>query len=117
MFRHCTKYGAKCATLVQLMHNFVQRSRVEIFAMNAPDPPYWTQTHVLGLFGPIHYCTNFGAKWPELVRLMHEFVQQNRVGMFCDVRTRSSPLVPEQMFWGVSDRFVTAQTSEQYVPH
>ena len=34
-----TKLGAKRAELVQ---KFVQRSRIELFTMNAPDPPHWT---------------------------------------------------------------------------
>jgi hypothetical protein len=39
--------------------------------MNAPGPHYWTQTHVLGRFGPFHYYNNFDAKRAELVRLVH----------------------------------------------
>ena len=34
-----TKLGAKRAEVVQ---KFVPRSRVELFATNAPDPPHWT---------------------------------------------------------------------------
>ena len=34
-----TKLGAKRAELVQ---KFVPRSRVDLFAMNVPDPPHWT---------------------------------------------------------------------------
>jgi hypothetical protein len=67
-------FSAKWAELVPLMHKFVQRSRVEIlrnqhneltldiFTTNAPDPPHWTQTHVLVCLEPFSYCMNFGAK-------------------------------------------------------
>ena len=38
-FCNCMKLGAKRAEVVQ---KFVPRSRAEIFAMNAPNPPHWT---------------------------------------------------------------------------
>jgi hypothetical protein len=60
---------------------------------------------------------NFGAKWAELVPLMHKLMQRSRIGMFCDEHTRSSPLVPEEMFCGILDHFVAAQSLEQYVLH
>ena len=39
LFGSLTKLGGKQAELVQ---KFVPRSRVELFATNAPDPPHWT---------------------------------------------------------------------------
>jgi hypothetical protein len=71
LFCYYTNFGAKRAELVQLTHKFVQRSRSEFFATNAPDLPYWTQTHVLWRFKTFRYCCNFGAKWNELVQLVH----------------------------------------------
>ena len=39
-----------------------------------------------------------GAKWAELVQ---KFVLRSRVGIFCNERTRSTPLDPKLMFWYV----------------
>jgi len=50
----------------------------------------------LGLFGCL---TKLGAKRAELVQL---FVPRNRVGIFRNKHTRSTPLYPKLMFWGVS---------------
>jgi hypothetical protein len=57
--------------------------------------PIGPQSHVLGRFEPFHYCTNLGAKGAELEHLMHKFVQRSRVGIFCNKRTRSTPLDPQ----------------------
>jgi hypothetical protein len=59
--------------------------------------PIGPQTHILGHLGPFHYCTNFRAKWVELVLLMHKFMQQSRVGIFCNGRTRSTTFDPKLM--------------------
>jgi hypothetical protein len=40
---------------------------------------------------------------------MHKFMQQSRIEIFRNERTRSTPLDPKLMFWGVSHHFVTAQ--------
>jgi hypothetical protein len=40
---------------------------------------------------------SFGAKWAELVPLMHKFVQRSRIEIFGNKRTRSTPLVPKLM--------------------
>ena len=76
----------------------------EFFATNAPDPPHWTLN--LGAFhtiwvhsGPFCGLTKHSAKWAKLVE---KFVQQSRVGIFRNERTRSSPLDPKLMFWCVS---------------
>jgi hypothetical protein len=71
------------------------------------------KTHVLGCFRPFRYCTKVDAKLAELVPLSHKFAKQSRVGFFRNERTRSTPLDPKLMFWGVSDRFVTARKSTQ----
>jgi hypothetical protein len=47
--------------------NFSQRTH--------PIHPIGPQTHILGYFGTLHYCMNFGAKRAELVQLVHKFVQ------------------------------------------
>jgi hypothetical protein len=79
--------------------------------------PIWTQTHVLGHFGPFRYCQNFGTKRAELERSMHSFVQQSRVGIFRNERTQSTPLDPKLIFCGVLDHFVTAWNFVQNVPN
>jgi hypothetical protein len=100
--------------------------------MNAPDPLNWTQnscfrafrtvslllefrckTHVLGHVGSFRYCTKVDAKLVELVSLTRKFAKQSRVRIFRNERTRSTLLDPKLMFWGVSDRFVTARKSIQ----
>ena len=49
-----------------------------------------------GLFGCL---TKLGAKRDELVQ---KFMPRSRVGIFCNERTRSTPLDPKLMFWCVS---------------
>jgi hypothetical protein len=71
----------------------------------------------LGCFGPFCYRTNFGAKRVELGQLMPKFVNRSRVEIFLNKRTRSTPLDPKLMFWGVSDYFVTVRTSVQNGPN
>jgi hypothetical protein len=71
----------------------------------------------LGRFGQFHYCTKVNAKLAELVPLTHKFAKESRVGIFSKERTRSTPLGPELMFWGVSNRLVTAQKSMQNLPN
>jgi hypothetical protein len=51
------------------------------------------------------------------VTLSHKFARQSRVGNFCNGRTRSTPLDPKLMYWGISDRFVTARKSLQNWPN
>jgi hypothetical protein len=62
----------------------------------------------LARFGPFRYCTKVDAKLADLVPLSHKFAKQRRVGIFRNERTRSTPFDPKLMFWGISDRFVTA---------
>jgi hypothetical protein len=71
------------------------------------------KTHVLGHFGPFRYGMKVDAKLAELVPLSHTFAKQSHVGIFRNERTRSTPLDPKLMFWGISDRFVTARKSLQ----
>jgi hypothetical protein len=75
------------------------------------------KTDILGYFGPFHHCTKIDAKLAELVPLTHKFAKQTRVTIFCNERSRSTPLDPKLMFWGVSDHFVTARNSTQNLPN
>jgi hypothetical protein len=72
----------------------------------------WPQTHVLVRFVMFICYMNFGAKQAELMQLMHKFMPQSRVGIFCNKRTRSTPLDP-LWFWGIWDCFVAAWTLVQ----
>jgi hypothetical protein len=53
---------------------------------------------------------NFGSKWAKLVQLVHKFVERSCFKVFHNKRTRSTPLDPQLTFWGVSSRFIIAQT-------
>ena len=90
-----TKLSAKRAELVQ---KFVPRSRVELFAMNAPDPPHWTLNWCFGTFrtiwvhlGPFGCLTKFGAKRGELVQ---KLVPRCCVGIFSQLMHPINPIVP-----------------------
>jgi hypothetical protein len=82
----------------------------EFLTTNAPDPLHWTQNSCFGPFRPFRYCTKVDAKLAELAPLTHKFAKHSRVGLFRNERTRSTPLDPKLMFWGLSDRFVTAES-------
>ena len=47
-FCYCMKLVAKLTELVQLIHKFVPRSHIVIFATNAPGPPHWTLNSCFG---------------------------------------------------------------------
>ena len=94
--------GAKRAELVQ---KFVPRSRFGIFRNEHtqstpldPKPTFWCVSYYLGHSGPFGCLTKLGAKQAELVQ---KFVPRSRVRIFRNERTRSTPLEPKQMFWGV----------------
>jgi hypothetical protein len=57
------------------------------------------------------------AKLAKQVPLSHKFAMQIRIGIFRNERTRSTPLDPKLMFWGVSDRFVPARKWMQNWPN
>jgi len=59
-FRYCTKLGAKCAKLVQLMQKFMPRCRVRIFRYERsrstqldPKLMFWCVSFHLGAFGTV----------------------------------------------------------------
>jgi hypothetical protein len=73
-----------------------------------PIHPIGPKTHVLGHLGPFRYCTKVDTKLAELAPLTPKFAKQTVVLIFRNDRTRSTPLDPKLMFWGISDRFLTA---------
>src|SRR6185312_13499483 len=112
LFRYCTKLDTKWAELMQLMQKFVPRSRIEFFAMNAPDPPHWTLNSCFGAsrsvwvhFGLFYYCTKLSAKRVKLVQLVQKFVPQSHIRIFHRECTRSTQLALNSCldaFWIVS---------------
>ena len=53
---------------------------------------------ILVHLGPFGCVTKLSAKW---AKLMQKFVPRSRVGIFCNERTRSTPLDSKLMFWCV----------------
>ena len=109
IFSYYTKLGAKRVELVQLMQKFVLWSRIRIFRNDRTQSTHWTLNSCLCAsrsvwvhFGLFRYCTKLGTKWAELVQLMHMFLPRSRIRIFCNERTRSTPLDPKLMFWCVS---------------
>ena len=104
-FRYSMKLEANRIELVQLIHKFVPRSHVVIFATNSPDPPHWTQNSCFGVFhsvwvhlGSFRNCMKLGAKRGELVQLMQKFVPRSHIWIFLNGHTLSTPLDPKVMF-------------------
>jgi len=65
---------------------------------------FWCVSVQLGQFGCL---TNVGGKRAELVQ---KFVPQSSIGIFCNERTRSTPLEPKLLFWCVLYHLVTFGT-------
>ena len=81
----------------------------DFFATNAPNPPHGTLNSCFGAFckilvhlWPFGWLTKLNAKLAELVQ---KFVPRSGVGIFCNERTRSTPLDPKLMFWCISYNF------------
>ena len=77
----------------------------EFFETNAPDPPHWTLTSCFGAFctiwvhlGQFGCVTTLSAKRAKLVQ---KFVPRNRVRIFRNECTRSTPLDSKLIFWCV----------------
>jgi len=64
-----------------------------------PKLTFWCVSYYLGAFRTFGCLTKLGAKRVELVQ---KFVPRSRVGIFHNEHTRSTPLYPKLMFWGVS---------------
>jgi hypothetical protein len=89
--------------------NFSQRKH--------PMPNIGPITQVLLRFALFHYCMKVGAKRGRTVQLMHKFVHRSRVRIFCNECTRSAPLDPKLIFWGVSDHSFNGWMSVQKRPN
>ena len=60
---------------------------------------FWRVSYYLGAFGTVWMPYETRCKTAELVQ---KFVPRSRVGIFCNERTRSTPLDPKLPFWCVS---------------
>jgi hypothetical protein len=76
-----------------------------------------TKTYIFGRVGLLLNCTKVDAELAELAPLTHKFAKQTVVLIFRNERNRSTPLDPKLMFWGVSDRSVTARKSMKKWPN
>ena len=85
---------------------FVPWSQVRIFCIEHTHPPHWTQNSCFIVFytifvqlAPYGCVTKLSAK---RANRMKKFVPRSRIGIFCNERTRSTPLDPNLMFVCVS---------------
>jgi hypothetical protein len=77
-FHYYTKVVAKLAGQVPLTHTFAKKkSRMKFFQRTHPIHSIGPKTHVLGHFGPFHYCTKVDTKHAEHVLLTHKFAKQS----------------------------------------
>jgi len=88
------------------VQKFVPRSRVGIFPNERTQSTpldsklmFWCVLYYMGAFGTMWLLTKLGAKRAEVVQ---KFVPRSRVGIFCNERTRSTPLNPKLTFSFVS---------------
>ena len=102
-FGWLTKLGAKRAELVQ---KFVPRSRVAIFrnqcTQSTPLEPklmFQCVSYNFGALGSVWLSYKTRCK---MVVTVQKFVPRSRVRIFCNERTRSTPLDPKKMFWCIS---------------
>ena len=112
LFGCLTNLGAKRAELVQ---KFVPRSRVGMFrnahTRTTPLDPklmFWCISYYFRAFGTVWLPYETRCKTGRTSSKVHE---TNRIGIFRNERTRSTPLDPKLMFWCVLyylGAFVTA---------
>jgi len=121
----------KWANLVQLMHEFVPQSLVRISRNRCsrstqldPKLMFSCVSFRLGAFGTFMLLHKLDAKRAKLVQLMQKFVPRCLVRIFCNERSRSTPLDPKLMLGCVSPRsgafwnsFATARNLVQNAPN
>ena len=76
---------------------------LDLFATNKPDPPHWTLNSCFGVFriiwGRLGLFGCVTTPSVKRVKLVKNFVPWCPIGIFCNERTRSTPLDPKLMFW------------------
>ena len=87
---------------------------LEFFAMNTPNPPHWTLNSCFRAFCTIWVHLGLFGCLPILsakrVKLVQKFVPRSRVRIFCNERTRSTPLDPKLILLCVSNYFSAVGT-------
>jgi hypothetical protein len=113
MFCYYTELGAKWVELVQLMKKFVLRNRIRVFRNERTRSTPLEPNSYSGAFccvsvhlAMFYYYMELGAKWVELVLLINKFVPRNRIRVFCNERTRNTPLDAKLMNWCVLECWV-----------
>ena len=98
-------FGCLTTKWAELVPKFVPKSRGRIFCNECtrstplePKLTFWCVSYYLGASGPFGCLTKLGAQRAELEP---KFVPRCRVGIFCNERTRSTPLDPKLTFWCV----------------
>ena len=98
-------YKTRCKTGRSGAKVRAMKSCQNFFAMNAPNPPHWTQNScfiafhtILVHLGPFDCVTKHISK---RVKLMQKFLPRSGVGFFHNERNRSTPLDSKLLFWCV----------------
>jgi hypothetical protein len=85
--------------------------------MNGPDPPYWTQNHIFGAFRTVLLVHELQSKTCR-TGVINAQVRATKLRLMFSQRMHLiHPIGLKLMFWGVSDRLVTARTMDQNKPN
>jgi hypothetical protein len=109
-FRYCTNSGTKRAKLVQLMHKFVQRSRVEIFRNKCTRSTLLDSNSCFVAFLSVLLLHQLRCKTSR-TGAISAFVRAMKSRRNFSQWTH--PIHPKLMFSGVLERFVIARTLVQ----
>jgi hypothetical protein len=118
----CCKMWWQLYLWTHLRARYLVWSCIQWFIGTLPDRPrdytIWSTWEPSGVdsrtwAGVVQVGSATRCKLAELVPWMHKFAKQGRVRIFRNERTRSTPLDPKLMFWGVLDHFDTAWKSTQ----
>jgi hypothetical protein len=117
-FRYSTKVDAKLAEMVPLTRKFSKQSHIRIFRNErSQSTPLDTKLMFWGVLDCFITARKSMQKLVELVPLTHKFGKRSCVEICHNERTRSTLFDRQLMFWGISDRFVTARKSMQSWPN
>jgi hypothetical protein len=102
-------YETRCKTVrssVKVRNTKLRRNFSHERTQSTPCDPklmFWCVRTVCAHSGPFGCLTKLGKKRAELVQ---KFVPRSRVGIFCNERTRSTPMDPKLTFWSVGTIWV-----------
>ena len=92
------------------MRKFVPRSDFGIFRNERIQSTPLDLRSILVHLVSFRNYKKLGAKRGELVQLMQKFVPRSDVGIFCNERTKSTPLETKLMFWCISFHLCAFET-------